>query len=197
MHVKIVIKVSFRYLHYIFRPPYWWTINLACTNLVTNIWSLREWRDLKLGEVPSWLIFYSTAISGVYPLNSFPFPLHDNETICRIALDTAVNSTFFHQLPTTKISYRAATGLCSWCITNNISLSWIKKGRGWKRAWQKKEICMYLRRLAFAEYPGFHSFEMQSGIFFSCKQFMNYVTIINFAVIFCNVVLFGSGFFVK
>ena len=118
MQVKIVIKVSFRYLHYIFRPPHWWTINLACTNLVTNIWSLREWRDLKLGEVPSWLIFYSTAISGVYPLNSFPFPLHDNETICRIALDTAVNSTFFHQLLRTKISYRAATG--------------------WKRVWRKK-----------------------------------------------------------
>ena len=31
---------------------------------------------------------------------------------------------------------------------------------------KKKETCMCLKRLAFAEYPGFHSLEMQSGIFF-------------------------------
>ena len=50
-------------------------------NVSTNIWSLEERMDLKLGEVTSFIIFYSIAISWLHPPNGFQFNflLRDSE----------------------------------------------------------------------------------------------------------------------
>ena len=42
-------------------------------NVSTNIWSLENRMDLKLGEVTSLIVFYNIAISWLHPPNGFQF----------------------------------------------------------------------------------------------------------------------------